>query len=371
MGAQRKLAASHTPTLAERLRERIAGDGQISVHDYMQACLADARGGYYLTRQPVGREGDFVTAPEISQVFGELLGVWAAYVWQAMGEPKAIVAELGPGRGTLTADALRVFAKAPRMLDGIRVALVETSPVLRETQRAALAGAPARIEWYDRIEDLPDGPLIVIANEFIDALPVRQFVREAGEWRERSVGLSGEGKLTFRPGAAAAPDLLPPNLTDAEDGAIFETRPAALALVSLLGARARRASLTALFADYGHAETGYGDTLQAVRRHRFADPLAAPGEADLTAHVDFAALKQAAETQGLAAYGPMPQGEFLLRLGLEQRCERLSRDATGEQQSAIRAGAARLADPRQMGVLFKMLALQSSGLAPPPPFGDI
>jgi SAM-dependent MidA family methyltransferase len=330
--------------------------------------MARANAAYYARHDPFG---DFTTAPEISQVFGELLGVWAASVWQAMREPKAIVAELGPGRGTLMADALRVFAKLPGMLDDIRVALVETSPVLRETQSATLAGAPARVEWYDRIEDLPSGPLILIANEFIDALPVRQVVRENGEWRERCVGLSGDGKLTFRPGVPAAPDLLPATLADAEDGAIFETRPAALALVSILAARAKQAPVTALFADYGHAETGYGDTLQAVRQHRFTDRLAAPGEADLTAHVDFAALMQAAKARGLATHGPMPQGEFLLRLGLEQRCERLSRDATAEQKAAIRSGAARLADPRQMGVLFKMLALQSSGLAPPPPFEDI
>jgi SAM-dependent MidA family methyltransferase len=195
-------------------------------------------------------------------------------------------------------------------------------------------------------------------------------VREAGEWRERCVALADDGSLIFRAGAPFAAEALLCQLGEAEDGAMFETRPAALALVSTLAARARQAPLAVLFADYGHAESGFGDTLQAVRRHRFTDPLAAPGEADLTAHVDFAALKAAAEAQGLAAYGPINQGEFLLRLGLEQRCARLSRDATEAQQAAIRSGAARLTDPRQMGVLFKMLALQSSGLAPPPPFGD-
>jgi NADH dehydrogenase [ubiquinone] 1 alpha subcomplex assembly factor 7 len=371
MGAQRKLSAQLESPLAARLRESIARHGPISVHNYMQACLADARGGYYLTRQPIGRDGDFVTAPEISQVFGELLGVWIASVWHAMGEPAAIVAELGPGRGTLTGDALRVFAKAPRMLANIRVALVETSPVLREGQRALLSGTPIHVEWYDRVEDLPKGPLILIANEFIDALPVRQFVRQPGAWHERCVALGEDGSFTFSAGAPLAASALPRDLGEADDGAIFETRPAVPALVAHLAARASEAPVSALFVDYGHAETGFGDTLQAVRQHRFADPLALPGEADLTAHVDFAALKATAETHGLDAYGPMPQGEFLLRLGLELRCERLSHHATAEQQAAIKAGAARLADPRQMGVLFKMLALQSSGLAPPPPFGDI
>ena len=367
MGAQRKFHSDETP-LAVRLRQLIARDGPISVHDYMRACLADGRAGYYTTRQPIGREGDFVTAPEISQVFGELLGVWAAAVWQAMGEPAVVVAELGPGRGTAMADALRVFGRVPGLLDRITVALVETSPSLRETQRTTLRSSPAPLQWCERIEDLPQGPLILIANEFIDALPVRQFVREANTWRERCVTLSDTGGFIFCAGAPVGPEAVPH--LDAPEGEIVETRPALSSLLAALVARAKHAPIAALFADYGHAESGVGDTLQAVQRHRFADPFAAPGEADLTAHVDFAALKETARALGLAAYGPMPQGEFLLRLGLEQRCERLLQNATPAQKAAIMSGAARLADPRQMGVLFKMLALQSTGLAPPPPFGD-
>ncbi|MGZ8400041.1 MAG: class I SAM-dependent methyltransferase [Methyloceanibacter sp.] len=373
MAAQRKIQSAEETQLAARLKERIAREGPISVHDYMQACLADRDAGYYVTRRPIGKDGDFVTAPEISQVFGELLGVWAAAVWQTMGEPAVVVAELGPGRGTLMQDALRVFGRVPGLLDRIRIALIETSPVLRETQRATLSASPASLQWCESIQDLPQGPLILIANEFIDALPVRQFLHESGAWRERSVTLDATGAFAFCGGAAAKPDAMPQSLrdTDVDDGAIIETRPAISSLISALAARAKAAPIAALFADYGHAESGSGDTLQAVQRHRFADPLAAPGEADLTAHVDFAALKQAACALGLAAYGPMPQGEFLLELGLEARCERLLQNAAPEQRAAILSGAARLADPRQMGLLFKMLALQSSGLAPPPPFGDI
>jgi NADH dehydrogenase [ubiquinone] 1 alpha subcomplex assembly factor 7 len=307
-------------------------------------------------------------------MFGELIGVWVASVWKLMGEPASIVvAELGPGRGTLMADALRDFSSVPNLLNSIIIALIETSPVLRSLQRERLSGSPAPLQWYGSIEALPQGPLILIANEFIDALPIRQFVHEGGTWRERSVRIGPSGDFEFCAGEAVESTALPSALTDmqVEDGAIFETRPAASSLLSSLAARSKQAPVAALIADYGHEQSGTGDTLQAVRRHRFADPLAMPGEADLTAHVDFAALKEEAQSLGLAAYGPMPQGAFLLKLGLATRCDRLIRGAKSEQKAAILSQAARLADPRQMGLLFKVLVLQGSGLAPPPPFGDI
>jgi len=374
MGALRKSRATERHALAARLRERIARDGPISVHNYMEACLTDRRAGYYATRQPIGAAGDFITAPEISQVYGELIGAWAASVWQGMGAPSSVVvAELGPGRGTLMRDALRVWRNVPAFLACVSVALVETSPVLETAQRETLSDFPAPLRWYAALEDVPSGPLILFANEFMDALPVRQTVRQGGVWRERTVLCAANGALTFGAGALVEPDALPPWLrgTDASEGAIVEIRPDASKLIETLAARAEEASVAALIADYGPAESGIGDTLQAVQRHRFADPLAAPGEADLTAHVDFAALKEMARAAGLAAFGPMPQGAFLLKLGLASRCDRLLRDATPEQRRAILSGAARLADPRQMGALFKMLALQSGGSTPPPPFGDI
>jgi NADH dehydrogenase [ubiquinone] 1 alpha subcomplex assembly factor 7 len=373
MGAQRKVHGTDTP-LAAKLKERIARHGPISVADYMQACLADTRAGYYRTRQPIGTKGDFVTAPEISQMFGELLGLWAVAVWHSMGEPKAVVvAELGPGRGTLMADALRAWRSVPKFLASATLALVETSPSLRETQREALRGSPAPLHWHDSLEDVPQGPLIVIANEFIDALPVRQLVRKGDVWRERCVAIGRGGDLAFSLGDQVKGDSLPPAVRglDAADGTIFETRPALASLLPALASRAIAAPLAALIVDYGHEETGLGDTLQAVHRHKFADPLAAPGEADLTAHVDFAEVKRQANKLGLLAYGPMPQGEFLLKLGLGARRDRLLQQARPDQREAILSGAARLADPRAMGILFKVLALASNGLAPPPPFGDI
>ena len=379
MGAERKplhieAAPLAARSLSARLKERIARQGAISVADYMQACLADQRFGYYTSHQPIGSEGDFITAPEVSQIFGELLGLWVVAVWQSMGEPvSVIVAELGPGRGTLMEDALRAWRSVPKFLASVIVALVETSPSLREAQHEKLRGSPAPLQWFDKIEDVPRGPLILIANEFIDALPVRQLVRQGGLWRERCVTTGPGGTFAFTAGEAVASGSLPQAALeiDAADGTILETRPAVASLLSSLALRAADAPLAALIVDYGHAETGAGDTLQAVHRHRFADPLVMQGEADLTAHVDFAEIRRDAAAQGLTAFGPMPQGEFLLKLGLEARRDRLLRRARSEQKEAILSGAARLVDPREMGLLFKVLALATPGLAPPPPFGDI
>ncbi|MGV1014970.1 MAG: class I SAM-dependent methyltransferase [Methyloceanibacter sp.] len=351
-----------------RLKQRIARDGPISVAAYMEACLTDARAGYYATRHPIGAKGDFITAPEISQIFGELVGLWAVAVWQSMGAPKSVtVAEFGPGRGTLMVDAMRAWRSAPTFLESVTVALVETSPSLHKVQQAALRGSSAPIQWCDRIEDVPQGPLIVIANEFLDALPIRQFVRRDGIWRERCLTVDRNGAFAFSEENETQSGELP----SAPDGAIMEIRPGVERLMAALAARASKSPLAALFIDYGHTETGSGDTLQAVHHHEYADPLAAPGEADVTAHVDFAALQRAAEANGLKVSDPMPQGTFLLKLGLEARRNRLLAHATPAQRDAISSGAARLIDPRQMGVLFKALALTSDGLAPPPPFGDI
>lgn len=358
-----------TAPLAARLRERIAREGAISVADYMQACLADAEGGYYIRRAPIGKAGDFITAPEISQIFGELLGLWAAAVWQAMGAPKsAVIAELGPGRGTLLADALRAWRNVPGLPESTTIALVETSPVLRQTQQETLRDAPVPLNWFARVEDLPNGPLVLLANEFLDALPIRQIVWRDGAWRERCVGLDEHGDFTFTERAASGPL---PNMA-ASGGDILELRGDADQLVTTLAARAAKGDpVAALFVDYGHQQTGFGDTLQAVRNHRHADPLSPPGEADLTAHVDFAALRHAAEAQGLRCYGPMPQGAFLLKLGLEARLAMLLDRATPQQREVLRSGAARLADPQAMGILFKAFAVQSADLPPPPPFGEI
>jgi NADH dehydrogenase [ubiquinone] 1 alpha subcomplex assembly factor 7 len=362
-----------TSSLATRLKQRIKTGGPISVEAFMEACLLDAAAGAYAARQPIGAKGDFITAPEISQIFGELLGLWAATVWQGMGEPDAVtVAELGPGRGTLMADALRAARVSPKFLDYLSVALVERSPVLAATQRDTLRGVQPPVNWYAALDEIPRGPLIVIANEFVDALPIRQFVRRGDAWYERLVMNNAEG-FAFAASSSAAGDEDAPGVQDVTvpEGGVAETRPAALTLLADFASRAADAPLAALIIDYGHDETGFGDTLQAVRAHRYADPLAAPGDADLSAHVDFAALKRSAEALGLKTYGPMPQGEFLLKLGLGLRRDQLLASATKAQEEAIISGAARLVDPRKMGVLFKVLALTSAGLQAPPPFVSI
>jgi SAM-dependent MidA family methyltransferase len=322
----------------------------------------------YASRQPIGGKGDFITSPEISQIFGELVGLWAVAVWQSMGEPSRMtIAELGPGRGTLMADASRAWRGVPKFLDSVSVALIETSPVMVEAQRKTLKDAGAPLRWHAALDTVAEGPLVVLANEFVDALPIRQFIRRGDAWRERLIASDGRGGFAFIDGEVVDEDRHLPQT--APEDAILETRPAAHALMRELGRRAERAPLAALIIDYGHEGSGFGDTLQAVRGHRFADILADPGAADLSAHVDFAALKREAVAAGLKAYGPMPQGEFLLKLGLGERRERLLQRATPAQAEAIASGAARLVDPRQMGVLFKALALTSAGLAPPPPFG--
>ena len=359
--AERKSAS-----LTARLRARIATEGPISVFDYMEACNSDPAGGYYTTREPIGAQGDFITAPEISQIFGELVGLWCVAVWQSMGEPRAVtVAELGPGRATLLRDAIRAWRSVPEFLQHASLALIETSPTLRAQQTAALADCPMPLRWIASLDEVAAGPLIVIANEFLDALPVRQFIRRDGAWRERHVECAADGTFVFVEGEPAD---LEDVAVEASEGDVLELRPADADLIAALAAHAKQSPLAALVIDYGHGETACGDTLQAVRAHRYADPLVSPGKSDLTAHVDFSGIKELARKNGLRAFGPLPQGEFLLKLGLAERRDALLRSATPQQRDEIVSGASRLVDPREMGLLFKVLALTSAALPAPPPF---
>ena len=364
------LTANESPMtpLARNLAARIAGDGPVTLHDHMEACLYDPAHGYYKKREALGRGGDFITAPEISQVFGELIGLWAGEVWRLMGEPAAVrLIELGPGRGTLMADALRALRVLPAFLKCAAVHLVETSGAMRAAQEVALAGAGCPVFWHERIEEVPDGPAIVIANEFFDCLPVRQHVfdQRTGLWRERLVDFKDGGFEFALSEAGIDGAALGLDAHAAEDGAIAETRPGSRGVLQSLAARA---PLAALLIDYGYARPAYGDTVQAVSRHRFAGLFDAPGETDLTAHVDFPALAREAKEAGLAASGPMPMGEWLLRLGLEARVSQLMRGASGEEAARLTRGVSRLVDPAQMGALFKVLALTGGIPVPLPPF---
>ena len=356
--------------LHQRLIEIIRREGPISLERYMTICLGDPAHGYYMTRDPLGAGGDFTTSPEISQMFGELIGVWLATAWRAMGAPEAInIVELGPGRGTLMSDALRALRALPEFLDAARVHLVETSPILREKQRETLAGAPAPIAWHDRIEQSPDGPLLLIANEFFDALPIRQHVKTPEGWRERLVDCSGDGALRF----ALRDEIDRAIAPDAADGAILESTPATSAVFDALATRILRRGGAALIIDYGHAGAGLGDSLQAMRAHQFVDPLQEPGEADLTTHVDFSALVARAQQAGLATQGPVAQGPFLRAIGIEIRAKALAQRATDAQKLDLASGLARLTDmknARAMGALFKAIALRSPTMPPLPGFDE-
>lgn len=355
---------------AERLRQRLSKSGAMSVADYMSWCMTDGERAYYRHGNPIGAAGDFVTAPEVSQIFGELIAIWAIQVWQSMGAPSPFVlAELGPGRGTLMQDALRAARTAPDFQSAARVHLVETSSTLRDVQSRTLASY-CKPQWHHTFGAIPPGPLIIVANEFFDALPVEQHVFENGGWRRRMIALDEYGQPSFQGGRLAVPpaEILPAR--EPVEGDILEHRPAAHALIRELGQRAEHEPVALLIADYGYRNRDYGDTLQAVHEHNYAHALSKPGAADLSAHVNFAELEHAAETADLKSRGPIEQGEFLLSLGMEHRLRQLMTNATPDQRSTLFLGARRLIDPFQMGSLFKVMAITSPLLPPPPPFKD-
>lgn len=357
--------------LENELRRLIAAAGPMPVAKYISICLTHPQYGYYVTRDPFGASGDFTTAPEVSQMFGELLGLWAAAVWQMMGSPRPVrLIELGPGRGTMMRDALRATQVVPGFRDAVLVELVEVSPVLRDLQRNMISDMGVEPTWYDALSDVPTGPCVILANEFVDAFPVHQAVRQKDGWHERVIGLNASGKFVF--GVAAEPiphfaPMLPKSLRDAPEGSIFEWRPDNLAFE--IGRRVRDNG-AALIVDYGHAESALGDTLQAVGVHAFADPLETPGQVDLTAHVDFQAFGLAADSMGAAMHGPVEQSEFLFRLGIAERAESLKVSATPEQVAQIDAALSRLTHGSRtgMGQLFKVMALADPKLGVMPGF---
>lgn len=354
--------------LARLIRREIETAGPMPVADYMAIALGHPEFGYYARqepsgRDPFGRHGEFITAPEISQVFGELLAAWCETAWQAIGAPRPIIlAELGPGRGTLLADLWRAVNAIS--IDFARVLhfhLVETSRPLRERQRAVLAGLspPPPLCWHDRPDDLPAGPLLLLANEFLDALPVEQYVADGGNWRQRGIALdtTGDG-FVFAVGDAVdlvrRPDLA--DLPVAADGTLVERCPEAERLVTRLAARLATDGGAALFIDYGPARSGEGETLQAVRGHQPTHPLADAGDVDLSHHVDFERLAPAAMAGGGRPWGPLPQGLFLGRLGIAERARALAA-ASPASATAIEGAVRRLVHPGRMGLLFKVLAI--------------
>ena len=358
--------------LADEIRALVIDGGPIGVDRFMALALGHPTLGYYVTRDPFGAAGDFTTAPETSQMFGELIGAWAAAVWNALGGPAAVrLVELGPGRGTLLADALRVAKRIPGLAAALDLHLVETSPVLRDAQRATLADCGVPVAWHADLAAVPPGPAIVVANEFFDALPVRHYIRAPTGWHQRLVGLQGD-TLAF----GLAPDPEPAITLEAPDGAVLEVGLVAQGIARGLAARLVRDGGAALVIDYGYAKPAFAETLQAVKRHAFADPLAEPGEADLSAQVDFGGLRRAAEGAGAAVHGPVPQGTFLRALGIAERAEALTARATPDQAASVAAALERLTgagtpERRGMGEIFKALAITAPSLPVPPGFEEI
>jgi SAM-dependent MidA family methyltransferase len=358
--------------LESEIRRLISVAGPMPVARYMSACLSHPQHGYYMTRDPLGATGDFITAPEISQMFGELLGLWAAAVWRQMGSPENIrLVELGPGRGTMMLDALRAAKVVPEFHRAIVAHLVEISPVLQRIQHETLAGIELPILWDQSLSEVPEGPAIILANEFFDALPVHQAVKHEDGWHERTVMVDKDGNFALE--VALAPlahfeSVLPARIREAPVGSVFEWRTDSLALE--IGHRVVHSGGAALIIDYGHAESEVGDTVQAVGGHGYAHPLVAPGLVDLTAHVDFQSLAEAAESIGARIHGPILQGGFLRRLGIEARAAALkahapagkAREIDGTMERLIGSGA------RKMGVLFKAMAIADPKLGVLPGF---
>ena len=353
--------------LGDEIKAMIAQEGPISLERYMSLALTHPTHGYYMKRDPFGAEGDFTTAPEISQMFGELIGLWAAEVWSGMGSPNPVrLIELGPGRGTLMSDALRAARVAPEFRAALDVCLVEASPALAAVQHDTLLTAGAPVSWIGQFEDAPEGAAIIIANEFLDALPIRQYIRGPRGWSERMVAVDRSGNLVF--GLAPEPERF--IKAQGQEGDVLEINALAHRLMYVLASRLAKQGGAALFIDYGHKTTGFGDTLQALRGHRMVDPLVDPGEADLTAHVDFAAMARSARAAGAAVYGPIDQGDFLRALGIEQRAQALTTRAAPAQAADVEAARARLAGkgPGAMGGLFKAMVVANRQLPTPPGF---
>jgi NADH dehydrogenase [ubiquinone] 1 alpha subcomplex assembly factor 7 len=364
---------SETTPLEIEIRRRIAAAGPMPVGEYMALCLADPEHGYYTTRDPLGARGDFITAPEISQMFGELIGLWMAAVWKQMGEPGSIrIIELGPGRGTMMSDALRAVQVMPGFRDAIALHLVEISPALEALQERKLEHLGVKMSWHPALGDVPKGPAIIVANEFFDALPVNQAVKTERGWHERQIEIDPDGNFVFTlaPFPIANFDmLLPAGVRAAPEGSIFEWRDDKAAMD--LGRRIADHGGAALVIDYGQAETAIGETLQAVGQHAFADPLSEPGTIDLTAHVDFQALAHAAEAMGAVATGTLDQQQFLQRLGIETRAAKLKAAAASRAAaSEIDLALARLTGSGRsaMGRLFKVAGYANASLGALPAF---
>lgn len=350
-------------SLQQFLVKRIEATGPISLATYMAECLMHPVYGYYQKEKVFGAEGDFTTAPEVSQMFGEMMGLWLADRWIKMGRPDQVnLVELGPGRGTLMADLLRATSPVEDFMDAISVHFVETSTQLRALQSENVPTA----KWHDTLASVSDGPMLLVANEFFDALPIHQYEKRDGKWYERMVATDGD-RLGFMLGSPGPQfSLVKQELKTAPDGSILEVCPAALTVVGEIAERLNQFGGAALVIDYGYRQSAQGDSFQAMKKHDFVDAFDDPGAADLTAHVNFEMLKTAAQEKGLKAFGPTTQGLFLMAIGLGARAQVLASAGDETHQQKVLMDLKRLTAPDQMGTLFKVLALQPHELDAPP-----
>lgn len=351
------------------LRDKILADGPISIADYMAIALGHPDHGYYITRDPFGIRGDFVTAPEISQIFGEMIGIWVAATWRQMGGGPVSLVELGPGRGTLMADLLRATKSTPDFHDSVTIHMVETSPTLANAQYMRLRHEHPRIEWLDSVEELPASKTLLVANEFFDALPIKQYVMTGDGVKERRIGWNEKTKaLEFVLGDAGL--MLAKSGHIIPENTVMEQSPASRSVMRQIAQHIKTHGGAGLIIDYGYLGDAHRDTLQAVKSHLFHPVLNDPGEADITAHVDFTSLMDIAGAAGNAAWGLATQGQFLRRMGAELRLEMLLKNAQQEQREGLIAGLARLMSPQAMGDLFKVMALTSDPRIEPPGFSE-
>lgn len=348
--------------------------GPLDIGTYMQTCLGHPEHGYYVSRPAIGAEGDFITAPEISQMFGELIGIWCADLWIRSGKGEINLLECGPGQGTLMADLLRATKGIEGFYGSIKIHFLETSPRLKQMQAQALRGFEDVIAppvWHDDLSSVPDDkPLFSIANEFLDALPIRQIVKSADGWLEKCVHITQDGELSYitKPAEAELIIFLPEHSANAKENDLYEISPARYGWVNRFADKLNKSSGAGLFIDYGFDGPASGDTFQAVKDHGYADPLATPGKADLTAHVDFSQLRQAAKEQGAIFYGVQTQGNFLKHLGIEQRAEILKSQTDDETAANIEQDLHRLVSAEKMGELFKVACLTSPDFSVPEGF---
>ena len=358
-------------SLESQIKKMIDMFGPMDLGTYMQMCLTDHKEGYYIKRSPIGKDGDFITAPEISQMFGELLGAWIGDLWQRAEKPSFTLLECGPGRGTLMLDILRVSEKFDGFADAADIYLLEMSPVLRKQQKNALDSK--KITWVEDLRDIPTSkPIICIANEFLDALPIRQLVKDKKGWMERAIIHNDKDpqELSFdlRPAEHDLLQFLPEHGRECEEGEMYEISPDRMNWLLFFSQLIKDATGIALFIDYGYDQVARGDTFQAVKDHSYADPLKDPGASDLTAHVDFSQIAYAAEQTYLSSYGPVYQGEFLKKLGIEERARILKKNADNSARLKLDGELGRLTSSDQMGELFKVMAIANQAFPKPEGF---